>query len=212
MVYLRHLRAAPSPKGDPMRLTLLMPPLLLSLIACAPPQPAPSAPTGRWRAAPTQLTPPQQAKLDLARAAAQDLGGALLGRVVAAVQADGHAAAIDVCKQEAPAITATIAAKHGLRIGRTAARLRNTKNTAPAWAAEAIAAQAAAPTILLRDDGALGALLPIKLADACVACHGSPDKLVPGVADALATRYPDDQATGFAPGDLRGWFWVEVAP
>jgi hypothetical protein len=27
---------------------------------------------------------------------------------------------------------------------------------------------------------------------------------------ALAARYPDDRATGFAPGDLRGWFWVEV--
>ena len=27
-------------------------------------------------------------------------------------------------------------------------------------------------------------------------------------ADALAALYPDDEATGFAEGDLRGWFWT----
>jgi len=26
----------------------------------------------------------------------------------------------------------------------------------------------------------------------------------------VARRYPRDQATGFAAGDLRGFFWVEV--
>ena len=30
------------------------------------------------------------------------------------------------------------------------------------------------------------------------------------VLDALKKNYPDDQATGFEEGDLRGWFWVEV--
>jgi hypothetical protein len=117
-----------------------------------------------------------------------------------------------VCKQEAPAITADIAAKHKLRLGRTAARLRSPQNSAPPWAKDAVESQTAAPAVMVRGDGALGALLPIKLADACVACHGAPDALAPGVAAALASRYPGDQATGFAPGDLRGWFWVEVAP
>jgi hypothetical protein len=27
---------------------------------------------------------------------------------------------------------------------------------------------------------------------------------------ALAGAYPQDRATGFAPGDLRGWMWAEV--
>jgi hypothetical protein len=26
----------------------------------------------------------------------------------------------------------------------------------------------------------------------------------------LAVAYPGDRATGFAPGDLRGWMWAEV--
>jgi hypothetical protein len=43
-----------------------------------------------------------------------------------------------------------------------------------------------------------------------MACHGPSDSLAPDVADALALHYPDDRATGFTEGDLRGWFWVEV--
>ena len=29
---------------------------------------------------------------------------------------------------------------------------------------------------------------------------------------ALDEQYPDDQATGFNVGELRGWFWVEFPP
>jgi hypothetical protein len=30
------------------------------------------------------------------------------------------------------------------------------------------------------------------------------------VRQALLQRYPEDRAIGYAEGDLRGWFWVEV--
>ncbi len=35
-------------------------------------------------------------------------------------------------------------------------------------------------------------------------------KLDPAVKEVLASGYPRDEATGFAEGDLRGWFWIEV--
>ena len=41
----------------------------------------------------------------------------------------------------------------------------------------------------------------------CTTCHG--ESISPGIASAIAERYPDDEATGFAVGDLRGVFWVE---
>ena len=44
----------------------------------------------------------------------------------------------------------------------------------------------------------------------CLQCHGKVDDLAPEVRDVLAKNYPQDRATGFAAGDLRGWFWVEV--
>jgi len=42
----------------------------------------------------------------------------------------------------------------------------------------------------------------------CLACHGS--EVAEPVRAAIAERYPDDHATGFAVGDLRGALWVEV--
>jgi hypothetical protein len=158
------------------------------------------------------MTDAQRAQLARASSAGKELSGRMLARVTERVTAAGHVAAIDTCKQEAPTITAEIAAAQGVRLGRTAARLRSPTNTAPEWAKPLIAQAPQTPQTLVRDDGTLAALLPIRLAEACVACHGAPDKLAPGVADALASRYPDDQATGFAPGDLRGWLWVEVPP
>ena len=44
----------------------------------------------------------------------------------------------------------------------------------------------------------------------CLQCHGAPDKLAPGVADALKELYPHDQATGYAVGDLRGAVSVKI--
>ena len=34
----------------------------------------------------------------------------------------------------------------------------------------------------------------------------------PDIAASIDETYPDDQATGFAEGDLRGWMWVEAPP
>ena len=42
----------------------------------------------------------------------------------------------------------------------------------------------------------------------CLACHGA--QVAPAVRAAIAAHYPDDAATGFAVGDLRGGLWVEV--
>jgi hypothetical protein len=39
--------------------------------------------------------------------------------------------------------------------------------------------------------------------------HGDPDTFAPEVSQALQKLYPDDAATGFAIGDLRGAFRVE---
>jgi hypothetical protein len=44
----------------------------------------------------------------------------------------------------------------------------------------------------------------------CLQCHGAPDKLAPGVADALKALYPHDQATDYAIGDLRGAVSVKI--
>jgi hypothetical protein len=44
----------------------------------------------------------------------------------------------------------------------------------------------------------------------CLQCHGAPDKLAPGVREALQSLYPGDRATGYAVGDLRGAISVRI--
>lgn len=43
-----------------------------------------------------------------------------------------------------------------------------------------------------------------------VRCHGTADSLVPDLAAALREGYPQDEALGFAEGDLRGYIWAEA--
>ena len=148
--------------------------------------------------------------LERAAAARAALFQRLSGRLTEVVAAEGPVAAIRVCRDEAPEMTREVGEAQGVRIGRTGVRLRNPDNTAPAWAGAAVADGVAERRAWVRQDDTVAELAPILLAEQCVACHGTPDKLAPGVADALAGLYPEDQATGFAAGELRGWFWVEV--
>ena len=59
-------------------------------------------------------------------------------------------------------------------------------------------------------DGRLGVILPIRMSESCRICHGAAAALAPDVRAQLKALYPNDQATDFAVGDVRGWFWVEV--
>lgn len=44
----------------------------------------------------------------------------------------------------------------------------------------------------------------------CLQCHGPSDTLAPDVREALQALYPDDRATGYKVGDLRGAISVKI--
>lgn len=44
----------------------------------------------------------------------------------------------------------------------------------------------------------------------CLKCHGTFDQLGPGVADAVLSEYPHDQAMGYKKGDIRGAWSVKI--
>ena len=93
---------------------------------------------------------------------------------------------------------------------RVSQKLRNPSNTAPAWAGALLADGPDETRRAVSPQGDLGVTLPIRIAGKCLLCHGPQDSLGADVRSALASKYPHDQATGYAAGDLRGWFWVEV--
>lgn len=126
--------------------------------------------------------------------------------------AEGPAAAIDACRIEAPAI----AARHsgdGVRVGRSSHRLRNPANAAPGWVSptlnEWLTSDTREPVIIELDGKRVGYIEPIIAQPLCLTCHG--EALAPAISERIETLYPDDAATGFSAGDLRGVFWVEFA-
>lgn len=158
----------------------------------------------------SDLDPAQQAQRDRAQQAAQRLGKSLVEALTGAIQEEGLPGAVAFCNERALPLTAA-ALPDGVTIGRTSHKLRNPANSPPAWAESLVAERLDAPAYLTGPDGRFAALLPIKTQAKCLLCHGQPDGIAPAVQEVLAERYASDQATGFSEGDLRGWFWVEVA-
>ena len=139
----------------------------------------------------------------------------LKARLEAEMKAGGPEAAVRVCRDEAQALTARVARDQRLDVGRTSHKLRNPANAPRAWALSTVAAhagaKAAAVTPVAVDlGGRIGVLGPIPTGEVCVVCHGAAAALPPSIVAAIRDAYPADRATGFAPGDLRGWMWAEV--
>lgn len=148
-----------------------------------------------------------QAKAEAART---ELAGLLMGRLQEVLKTQGPEKAIEVCQNEAPAMAEKVGRSHRVRIGRTSTKLRNPANRIPAWAETLVAAKVSEPQFIQPPSGGLQALLPIRLGQACLICHGPEAGISTPVRMALHKRYPRDQATGYQAGALRGWFWVEV--
>ncbi len=140
---------------------------------------------------------------------------ALLRQLGRALGEGGAALAIQSCHLEATNNAYWVGRHQGYPIGRTGDRLRVPTNAPRPWAAAVVkeyaGRQAADVEGFAADLGdRVGVLRPIAMRQICEACHGSPDKISPAVRAALTERYPRDLATGFKPGEIRGWYWTEV--
>lgn len=139
----------------------------------------------------------------------------LFARLNELIVEGGPASAIRVCRVEAPLLAKELGATRRVELGRTSLRLRNQANAPRAWMAGHLeATRALRPgevKVAVFDLGdRVGILRPITVMQACTRCHGTAEVFEPEVAAELARHYPGDQATGFAPGHLRGFLWAEV--
>ena len=197
--------------------------LCFSWLACGEPEPSGASPAstaepGPGPAAAEPAAEPAaelEAAIERAKLAAGALGKALKGRLVEAMGQGGPAVAIRVCADEAQSITAQANEPAGVRVGRASLRVRNASNEGPPWVRAWLEAQPAHPAIapapfIERAEGQLRFAAPILLEGVCLGCHGPPEALAPEIRATLDERYPADQATGYAEGDLRGAIWAEV--
>jgi hypothetical protein len=151
-----------------------------------------------------------------ARALVGKFSEKLKGELTGAMKADGPVKAIAVCNTAAPAIASEVSTE-GWTVKRTSLKLRNAKAQPDAWekatleSFEAEKAKGADLTKLERAEIADVNGVPtfrymkaIPTAEPCLTCHGA--SLQEPVKAKLAELYPDDKATGFAVGDIRGAF------
>jgi hypothetical protein len=157
--------------------------------------------------------------IEQSRQLAQQLGGELKVELSRAINEGGPLAAVTVCKTRAPEIAAGLSAKSGAVVGRTALRVRNPAN-APDDLQRAVLEQFSGELASGQFAGPLEAAFEINRGgqverrymraipmDAlCLTCHGP--VLAPDLAAVIKRDYPDDQATGFEQGQLRGAFSV----
>jgi len=190
----------------------------LVLTGCAKPAEEPpaveeDAVVVEWeRVLPGLMTETQKAQQELVLTATNALVAEMMGELMAALDAGDASAAIGVCREKAPTVGAHVSDQYGVKIGRTSHKLRNPANVAPAWADPYVKELVADPTYLAGPNGEMGALLPIQLKADCQMCHGPAEMIDDDIRAAIAEHYPDDQAVGFADGELRGWFWIEAPP
>jgi hypothetical protein len=161
---------------------------------------------------------PQEA-LERARGAVREMGSRLMGSLTAELKRGGPVEAIHVCSEIAPSVAAEQSGE-GLTIRRVSLKVRNPLDVPDdyerakllAWEAPEAGELPAESAELIDVEGGrvLRYMKPIVVMQPCLTCHGDPAAMEPELKRALDERYPDDRATGYAAGDLRGAFTVTV--
>ena len=159
-----------------------------------------------------ELPQSAKARLQEAQKAKKALGQKLMGELTAALQGGDFARGVEVCKKAAPQVAKTVSSEYDVEIGRTSFKVRNPDNEPQGWTEPFVEARVTEDVILTGPENTVAYMSPIKMAEVCTNCHGAAEQIPDEVERMLAEKYPQDEATGFAEGDLRGWFWVEVRP
>lgn len=160
---------------------------------------------------------------DAARAAALDIGATLVGELQKGLAAGGPINAIGVCNFEAPKIAVAKATEKKMTIARTSLKLRQANNKPDAWELAQLqsfeqrkAAGENPMTIEFGEYTDMGGkrvfrfMKAIATGEVCLNCHGSDVR--PEVLAKIKELYPQDVATGFKMGDLRGAFTIVQTP
>ena len=139
----------------------------------------------------------------------------LKAELLAAIEKGGPVLAVEVCSERAPEIAKSVTEEHGISLGRSSHRLRNQGN-APTEVIRAYLAEHAekpaseAGIEVVPSESDLIVIAPISTQPLCLTCHGDAATFDPELTQVLEKFYPEDKATGFKTGDLRGVFWARM--
>lgn len=149
----------------------------------------------------------------------QTFGGQLKGELKTAMKSSGPIAAINVCHERAPAIAQELSQKYNAVVYRTSLKPRATP--AQDWEitvlenfnerqakGEDIATMDAFRIVKTGEHDRLHYMKAIGTMPVCTTCHGTDIK--PEIQAKLNELYPNDQATGYTAGQVRGAFSIQL--
>jgi hypothetical protein len=152
-----------------------------------------------------------------ARSVATAIPPKLLEVLAAEITKGGPESAIAVCREKAPAMAKAASEKSGWAIRRVSLKNRNPKAVPDAWektvledfdrrvaAGEKPAALEKGEVVTVDGKQMYRYMKALPTQELCVQCHGPIEKISPAVQGKLKELYPDDQATGFNVGAIRG--------
>jgi len=149
------------------------------------------------------------------------LAGNLKKELSESMQSGGPVAAITTCRIKAPEITNALNSTDTVKIKRTSLRLRNPANEADNWEQQVLTSfedkhSSGTPVdqlvyseeIKAGDKTTFRMMRAIPMQPVCLSCHGDKQTMGNELISTLEQAYPDDRATGFSVGDIRGAFSV----
>ena len=151
-----------------------------------------------------------RAKGDQITDAAQSV---LLRELTAAMKAGGPPNAVAYCNSRAQLIMDSVSEAEGVWVRRTTDRTRNLRDEQmnereiEAFSRLRSALQEGGKPITMVDDEGMTIeyYRPILIKEPCLACHGTPGETIADeTMEVIKDAYPNDQATGYKVGDLRG--------
>jgi len=181
---------------------------------------------GPWlgSGAPVQAEPEDHAvseALTQARGIAGELATTVRGVLVKELQRGGYEGALGACSETAQRVTEDWRERTGNDARRVSLRNRNPANAPDVFEREVLEelerlkreGQATGERHAVLEEAGrpvLRYMKPLVAAPVCLNCHGAAEDLAPQIRELLAKRYPDDRATGYKKGDIRGAISVKV--
>jgi len=161
--------------------------------------------------------------LEESRKTAQEFLQKLGGTLKSQLESAGPEQAVNVCKQVAPAMAAEYS-RNGRVVKRVSLKPRNQAlGTPDTWETRMLqnfeenlkdgAQVSTMETGLITEDKDgkwFRYMKAIPTQVMCLQCHGQPYQISEGVKALLAKEYPDDQATGYSAGAIRGAVSIKV--
>jgi hypothetical protein len=157
------------------------------------------------------------ALLEEARKVGSTVPPKLVNVLTTEIAKNGLASAVEVCNTKSPQMAKNASAETGWAIKRVSLRNRNPQAVPDAWERAALeefdrrAAAGESPatlekSTLVEQDGKkeFRYVKALPAQAMCLGCHGTADKIPADVATKIKALYPEDKATGYAAGHIRG--------